>query len=510
MEFYPLAVGEGVGHLRRPPSNHRSKIGEKHVTLCWQPGSVIAALALATAACSSSSPSNSDTSFGGMGAGAGGAAATGGATVPGGAPSLGGAWSTGGKPGTGGYLGSGGIAAGGSGWGGASVSGGGVSTTGGVTANGGASLLGGATSGGAPGVGGLTTNGGSSAGGLPGGGTQAAGGALGGLGGETSGGTGTGGNLTGGTAAGGAENGGNEIGGTETGGTEAGGAENAGNEAGGAANGGTSSGGAGDAEPSDGCGKTPTLTSGKHSIQSGGQERSYILSIPESYDNSRPHRLIFAFHWNGGTSEDIDGGGTSGEVWSYYGLRAQANDTTIFVAPQGNGNGWANPGGQDLTFVDDMVSLFKQDLCVDTTRLFALGFSYGGGMSYSIACSRPTVFRAVAVYSGAQLSGCEGGNEPIAYLGIHGIGDDRCGIDGGRSLRNTFVSNNGCTPQNPPEPASGSLTHTCTTYEGCDAGYPVEWCAFDGGHTPGMVDGGGDDGARTWTKEEVWRFFSQF
>jgi hypothetical protein len=24
------------------------------------------------------------------------------------------------------------------------------------------------------------------------------------------------------------------------------------------------------------------------------------------------------------------------------------------------------------------------------------------------------------------------------------------------------------------------------------------------------VDGGGDDGARTWTKAEVWEFFSQF
>ncbi|HYP76325.1 MAG TPA: hypothetical protein VER12_10230 [Polyangiaceae bacterium] len=32
----------------------------------------------------------------------------------------------------------------------------------------------------------------------------------------------------------------------------------------------------------------------------------------------------------------------------------------------------------------------------------------------------------------------------------------------------------------------------------------------DGGHTPRNVDGGGDDGAKTWTKTEVWRFFTQF
>ncbi|MEU7573262.1 ricin-type beta-trefoil lectin domain protein [Micromonospora sp. NPDC049240] len=259
-----------------------------------------------------------------------------------------------------------------------------------------------------------------------------------------------------------------------------------------------------------GCGRAPTLTSGPRTIQSSGQNRSFILRIPDNYDRNHAYRLIFGFHWNGGTANDVDSGGADREAWSYYGLRQQANNSTIFVAPQGNGNGWANPGGQDVTFVDDMIRLIEGDLCVDTTQLFALGFSYGGGMSYSLACSRAGVFRAVAVYSGGQLSGCAGGTQPIAYLGIHGIGDPVLNISAGRSLRDTFVRNNGCTPQNPPEPRAGSLTHTTTTYAGCRSGYPVVWAAFDGGHTPGPVDGGGDSGARTWTKTEVWRFFTQF
>ena len=261
---------------------------------------------------------------------------------------------------------------------------------------------------------------------------------------------------------------------------------------------------------SPGCGKAPTLTSGSRTIQSGGQSRSYILRIPDNYDNSHPYRLIFAYHWNGGTMQDIDGGGTSGAAWSYYGLRAQANNSTIFVAAQGIGNGWANSGGRDLTLTDDMIKLIEGDLCVDTTKVFALGFSYGGGMSYALACARPTVFRAVAVYSGGVLSGCDGGTQPVAYIGIHGISDGTLNISGGRSMRDKFVTNNGCTRQDPPEPRAGSLTHTCTTYQGCTSGHPVEWCAFDGGHTPGIVDGGGDDGARTWTKGEVWKFFTQF
>ncbi|MGW3037152.1 RICIN domain-containing protein [Streptomyces sp. NPDC001178] len=268
------------------------------------------------------------------------------------------------------------------------------------------------------------------------------------------------------------------------------------------------------AAASTGCGKAPALTSGNHTIQSGGQNRSYILRVPAGYDNNHPYRLIFGFHWRGGTANDVDSGGTDGYNWSYYGLRRladNANNGTIFVAPQGNDNGWANPGGQDVAFVDALVNQIEAGLCVDTTQLFSAGFSYGGAMSYALACSRATVFRAVAVYSGANLSGCNGGNQPIAYMGLHGLRDNVLPISLGRELRDTFVRANGCTPQNPPEPANGSLTHIITTYSGCRSGYPVVWAAFDGaGHDPGPIDGSTGDGWRTWTSAAVWQFFTQF
>ncbi|RRR71250.1 RICIN domain-containing protein [Streptomyces sp. RP5T] len=271
---------------------------------------------------------------------------------------------------------------------------------------------------------------------------------------------------------------------------------------------------AGAAAATPGCGKAPTLTSGTHTIQSGGQNRTYILRVPAGYDSNHPYRLVFGFHWRGGTANDVDSGGTDGYNWSYYGLRRladNANNSTIFVAPQGNGNGWANPGGQDVAFVDAMVNQIESGLCVDTGQLFAAGFSYGGAMSYALACSRATVFRAVAVYSGANLSGCNGGTQPIAYMGLHGIRDNVLPIASGRQLRDTFVRTNGCTPQNPPEPANGSLTHIITAYSGCRSGYPVVWAAFDGaGHDPGPIDGSTGDGWRTWTSAAVWQFFTQF
>jgi poly(3-hydroxybutyrate) depolymerase len=252
-----------------------------------------------------------------------------------------------------------------------------------------------------------------------------------------------------------------------------------------------------------GCGNAPTLTSGTRTISSGGQNRTYILRVPDNYDRTTPYRLIFAFHWLNGTAANVAGGG-------YYGLQGLSGNSAILVAPQGIDNGWANTGNRDLTLVDNLTALIENDLCVDTTQVFALGWSYGGSMSYAVACARPAVFRAVAVLSGANLSGCSPGTQPVAYLGIHGTHDSVLNISLGRSIRDTFVRNNGCTPQSPREPAQGSLTHIVTSYAGCRAGYPVEWVAFDGDHTPEPVDGTtSTSGARTWVGAEVWKFFTQ-
>ncbi|MDQ1287097.1 MAG: hypothetical protein QG622_662 [Actinomycetota bacterium] len=255
-----------------------------------------------------------------------------------------------------------------------------------------------------------------------------------------------------------------------------------------------------------GCGKTPTLKNGTYSVQVSGKNRTYILKVPDNYNNKTPYKLIFGLHWLGGNATDVANGGT---VDPYYGLQKLANNTAIFVAPQGlsesMGTGWANTGGQDITFIDTLISTIEADLCVDTTQLYSLGFSFGGGMSYALACARAKVFRAVAIYSGGVISGCSGGTEPIAYLEAHGISDNVLQISGARSMRDRFVKNNGCTAASPPEPRQGSNTHNSFAYSGCSAGHPVEWYAFDGGHTPTPPDNG-----RTWLPQVTWKFFSQF
>jgi poly(3-hydroxybutyrate) depolymerase len=234
-------------------------------------------------------------------------------------------------------------------------------------------------------------------------------------------------------------------------------------------------------------------------IQSGGGSRDFAMRLPDNYDKNKPYWLSFTFHPNGGNAYGVDNGGGNGYEMAYYGLQKQSNNGAIFVAPLGLGGGWANSGGQDLKFVDDMVKLIEDNYCVDTTHIFTQGFSYGGGMSYEIACARAKVFRGAAIYEGAQLSGCDGGNDPIALWQMVGLEDNVCGMGSATPIRDKFVKNNACTKpaQEPPQPPKGPPYlnpggHVCTDYAGCSAGYPLRWCVHQSGHGNAIVDGTND------------------
>src|SRR5687767_10377785 len=65
------------------------------------------------------------------------------------------------------------------------------------------------------------------------------------------------------------------------------------------------------------CGQAPTLRSGTHTIQSSGKSRQFILSVPDNYDPNRRYRLVFGFHWWGGTAQQVAGGGSDGAVYAH-------------------------------------------------------------------------------------------------------------------------------------------------------------------------------------------------
>jgi len=265
---------------------------------------------------------------------------------------------------------------------------------------------------------------------------------------------------------------------------------------------------------SAGCGKTSNLKTGKalSFTPSGGQARTYNLRIPDDYKNDTPYRLIVSIHWLNGTANNVSDGNSGATNKPYYGIWELANptggkSTTIFVAPQGLNNSW--PSG-NVPFITSLVNMLKSELCIDTNRIFAEGFSMGGSMSYALACGASDMFRGVAVHSGGPMSGCEKTNrKPVAYFMTHGTADSTCKYPAyGVPQVNDYAKLNGCQDMDIPStliPTDKSgMNPKCADYTGCSAGYPTRACIFVGPHTPTP------GGANSWVPGETWKFISQF
>ncbi|KAH8426625.1 alpha/beta hydrolase family esterase [Aspergillus melleus] len=243
-----------------------------------------------------------------------------------------------------------------------------------------------------------------------------------------------------------------------------------------------------------------------------GEVREFHTTLPENYDQNAPYRLIFCFHFlNSDMTDIVTGKWVEKGTYAYYGLQRLANNSAIFVAPQGTARGWPNILGKDMAFVAALTEALEADLCVNPNLVFATGWSYGASMTYSVGCSLADKFRAGVAIGGAEVSGCDGGTDPFAYMGVHGVKDEFLVIEKGRKMRDRWVTVNECqVPPVVPEPLPGSFSHILTEYPGC-SDHPVWWLAFDGNHTAAPYDGGiGDSATKSYVPPETWRFFTQF
>lgn len=370
--------------------------------------------------------------------------------------------------------------------------GGTTSPTGG-NAVGGQSGGGSSDQGGTKASGGTLASGGSSGGNTSGGSPEAGTGGHAGNGGATAGQSGSGG--SGGTATGGATGG-------STGGSTGGTAGSASGGAAGSGSGGTTG---TDAVKSAGCGKAKTLQNGTLNITFGGASRKYILHVPSSYDNAHPYRLVFAFAESGSSAQSV-------ADRNYFTMATlDTKSTTIFVAPDAS-NGAGMWSKSDVELTDAILAQLEDDLCIDKSRIFATGFSFGGAMSIAIACTRADVFRGVAFFSGADLTNScpDTLTKPIAYYASQASGDSSGtpSPTSGKVKQAKFAEVNGCTPE--PSaltfPAPGQ-PHTCTVYKNCSAGHPTVYCVFDGGHGWEPKDPGQ---STSWDAPEAWKFITQF
>jgi polyhydroxybutyrate depolymerase len=368
-------------------------------------------------------------------------------------------------------------------------------------------------------------SGGSSSGGTGGstlgsGGTNAGtGGALSGTGGGKGGSTATGGTPgTGGesTGTGGSSKGGEtgsggaagHLGGTGGGaGAPSGGATGHGGTGPGSGGAGGATGGNGGATGAGGSGgaatvtcPSPALTSGdsNKTVQVGSLSRTYILHVPTAYKGNTPVPLVVDFHPLGGSG--------SQEESSPY--KAQTDPEGVVTAYP---NGESGPSGaawnvgpccvanvDDVAFARALVAQVEGVACIDTKRVYAVGFSMGGGMSHYVACHAADIFAAVAPASFDLLQENEAGctpPRPIAEICFRSSNDTVVPYAGGASslvpgMPVNFLGAVGTFQKWAQiDNCTGSPTATdsnnCQYYKSCGGGVQVGLCTMNTGHAPG-------------------------
>jgi polyhydroxybutyrate depolymerase len=210
----------------------------------------------------------------------------------------------------------------------------------------------------------------------------------------------------------------------------------------------------------------------------GGLSRQYMVYIPPTYDGSSRWPLIFVIHGAMNTIALVRG-------WAKMEPQADA-EKFIIVYPQGDMNCW-NAGGcccgataDDVGFIRTVLSDVSSHACIDSKRVFAAGISNGAMFAHRLGCEAADVFAAVAGVAGPVSVSCSP-SRPITVVYFHGTADTTVGFSGAEGTFTGWGKRDGCTGT-PVETYNQGST-ICRTYQTCNAGVEVAFCAITGmGH----------------------------
>ncbi|MBQ1824251.1 MAG: T9SS type A sorting domain-containing protein, partial [Fibrobacter sp.] len=143
-----------------------------------------------------------------------------------------------------------------------------------------------------------------------------------------------------------------------------------------------------DPTPSKGCGTTSKLQKTKSvengdrfELRVGSENREYFLTLPKNYDNKKPYKLLFAMHCMGSNAEDfVHHNPDQDHPSPYYGQqKLDTEGNYIFVSPRGDTDGmpWSVSSDKDHKFIDQLLTTLEENYCIDTSRVFMTGFSFG-------------------------------------------------------------------------------------------------------------------------------------
>lgn len=237
-----------------------------------------------------------------------------------------------------------------------------------------------------------------------------------------------------------------------------------------------------------------------------GHARSAFISLPPKYSTGEYPPVLFSY---GGKGE------TASKAMAYHDI----DDLPAIIVypepeigvegvPAWDGAPYAPADGTDIEFTRSILTTLKTELCINRNKIYAIGFSNGGGFAAYMTCKAPGELAAIAVVSGAMYApenNCQP-KIPVPVLNIHGDHDQTIpyfgvpykGLPAIDSWMADRAENAGCERE-PFTSEQGGFT-TDTLWSKCRNGVRIENIRVRGGiHKWGNVP-----------IQDIWRFLSQF
>ena len=221
-------------------------------------------------------------------------------------------------------------------------------------------------------------------------------------------------------------------------------------------------------------------------VEVGGEARRYLLHVPEGLSGGAAFPLVLDFHGLTAGPESQD---------DLSGMSQKADEEGFIVAtPEatGIGSSWGLLPGRpeteaDIEFAVRIVADVGERLPVDASRVYATGFSNGGGLANRLACDEAETFAAIGSVSGAYPSSTDcDSNVPVPVIAFHGSNDFVVPFGGLGDFLPAITDwavawavRNGC----PGDPQQEQVTEDVIRvwWEDCPAGADVQLYAVEGG-----------------------------
>ena len=246
----------------------------------------------------------------------------------------------------------------------------------------------------------------------------------------------------------------------------------------------------GETGPSSGCGTTTRgpVTEWPETIEVEGRTRRYVITVPRNHvrGTSDPIPLVFDFH---GLIEGMVGTHAVATQFS-----AKANEegfAAVYPVGSNDGFNWdvsLDEGNPDLRFIDALREELGRTMCIDRSRVYSAGLSYGAFMTSMLMCMRPNHFAAAAPVAGIR-NFCTPTERDVPVVTFHGTADWILPHPLFASTPSEIAAKYGCAPpmtttlQPDPDPGTGgSITLTswdCGQVDAAVESYTIE----GGGHS---------------------------